>query len=201
MKKVVSLKQNMAKSFPQDPEQEFFYGSAKVHKIVINNFPPFQHILWAIGMLFYNLAKFLVPFLSPLTEDNFTVKDSFSVSKEMVDLNPDCLLAILDVGSLFTNIPVEKTIDNIINDLFCITDKVHSLEKNKLKQPLTIPIFEGFFVFDNKNQSDGVIMGSPLGPRFHNACLHHYKKKGGSQIVSLIFNLKYLDDMLMIFFL
>ena len=100
----------------------------------------------------------------------------------MVDLNPDCLLAILDVGSLFTNILVEKTIDNIINDLFCITDKVHSLEKNKLKQPLTIPIFEGFFVFDNKNQSDGVIMGSPFGPRFHNACLHITKKKGALKL-------------------
>ena len=34
-------------------------------------------------------------------------------------------MASLDVESLFTNIPLEETIDNIINDLFLRTDKVH----------------------------------------------------------------------------
>ena len=31
-----------------------------------------------------------------------------------------------DVESLFTNILLEKTIENIINDLFSATDKVHN---------------------------------------------------------------------------
>ena len=37
-------------------------------------------------------------------------------------------MASLDVESLFTNIPLDKTSDNMINDLFLATDEVHNYE-------------------------------------------------------------------------
>ena len=40
------------------------YGSAKLHKHIIDNCPSFWPILSAIGALTYNFAKFLVPILS-----------------------------------------------------------------------------------------------------------------------------------------
>ena len=42
------------------------YGSPKVHKPVINNYPKFCPILSSIGTPTYKLAKFLVSILSPL---------------------------------------------------------------------------------------------------------------------------------------
>ena len=67
---------------------------------------------------------------------------------------------------LFTNIPLEETIDNIINDLYLSTEKVHNFEKHELKQLLMFAAFESFFVFDGEYyiQVDGVAMGSPFGP-------------------------------------
>ena len=59
-------------------------------------------------------------------------------------------MASLDVESLFTNIPLEETIDNMINDLFLTTDKVHNCEREELKQLLTFADYESFFIFDGE---------------------------------------------------
>ena len=89
-------------------------------------------------------------------------------------------MASLDVESQFTNIPLEETIDNIINDLFLTTDKVHNFEREELKKLLTFAAYESFFIFDGEyyTQIDGVAMGSPLGPTLANAFLCHFEKSG-----------------------
>ena len=53
------------------------YGLGKVYKETKNGLPPFHPILSAIGMPTYKLAKFLLPFLMPLTQNEHTVTDSF----------------------------------------------------------------------------------------------------------------------------
>ena len=82
----------------------------------------------------------------------------------------------LHVESLFTNIPLEETIENI-NDLFLATHKVHNFEREKLEQLLNFATYELLFIFDGEyyTQIDGVAMGSPLGPTLGNAFLCHFK--------------------------
>ena len=63
----------------------------------------------------------------------FTVQDSFSFSREVIDLNFSCLLADLGIESLFTNTISEETIDNIMNDLFRTANRVYSFKKDELK--------------------------------------------------------------------
>ena len=46
------------------------YGLPKIHKLDC----PIRPILSAIGTVNYNIAKFLVPILSPLTSNDYTVK-------------------------------------------------------------------------------------------------------------------------------
>ena len=75
-------------------------------------------ILLDIGTPTYDLAKFLVPILKPLTENDYTVHDSFSFASEVCKFNSKNLMASLDAEIQFTNIPLEETIDNLINDLF-----------------------------------------------------------------------------------
>ena len=82
------------------------------------NCPSFRSILLAIGTPTYDLAKFLVPILKPLTENEYTVHDSFSFASKVSKLNAKNLVASLNVESLFSKIPLEETVDNMINDLF-----------------------------------------------------------------------------------
>ena len=61
--------------------------------------------------------EFLVPVLSPLTINDYTVKDSFSFVKEVVNFDHSLFMASLDVESLFTNFPIDETIKNAVIDL------------------------------------------------------------------------------------
>ena len=109
-------------------------------------------------------------------------------------------MASLDVESLFTNIPLEETIDNISNDLFLTTDKVHNFEREELKQLLTFAAYESFFIFDGEyyTQIDDVAMGSPLGPTLANAFLCHFEKSGFQNALQKFYQM-FTKGMLMTF--
>ena len=98
------------------------YGSAIVHKTIIDWLPPFRPILSAIGTPTYRLAKFLVPVLSYITQNEFTVKDSFPFVDEILTQNSDTYMVILDVDALFTNTPLDETIDICVKKRFKTPD-------------------------------------------------------------------------------
>ena len=89
------------------------YGLAKVHKQLINC-PPFRPILLAIVTPTYNIAKFLIPIFKPLTTNDYMLKDTFEFSRDILNQNPNLFMASFDVDSLFTNIPLDETINIII---------------------------------------------------------------------------------------
>ena len=60
-----------------------FYGSAKVHKSLKNVLPPIRPIHSVIGTPTYKPPKFLVPILSDITQNEFTVQDSFTFVDEI----------------------------------------------------------------------------------------------------------------------
>ena len=113
-------------------------------------------------------------------------------------------MASLDVESLFTNIPLDKTIDNIINGLFLTTDKVHNFEREELKQLLTFAAYESFFIFDGEyyTQIDGAAMRSPLGPTLANVFLCHFEKKWltecTAELLPSVYK-RYVDDIFVTF--
>ncbi len=59
------------------------YGLPKIHKPGC----PIRPILSVIITFNYNLAKFFVPLLSSLTTNQFTIKNSYSFVKELLDTN------------------------------------------------------------------------------------------------------------------
>ena len=59
-----------------------------------------------------------MPILELLTNNEFTVKDSFRFGEETVDQQTDISMGSLDVDSLFTNIPLEESIEVFSNELF-----------------------------------------------------------------------------------
>ena len=88
--------------YPSGTNLGILYGLPKVHKA---NWP-IRPILSAVNTPNYLLAKYLVPNLTPLTKNDFTVHSSFEFAKEIVEINARGLhMASFDVTSLFTNIP------------------------------------------------------------------------------------------------
>ena len=94
------------------------YGLGKIHKEPCNGIPPFRPILSAIGTPTYNLAKLLLKFLTPSTANEFTVIDLFYFAEDISQQDSNLHMASLDVDSLFTNIPLEETIDICVDNLY-----------------------------------------------------------------------------------
>ena len=138
--------------------------------------------------------------MSPLTSNEFLVHDPFSFADEVSSFCPDHFMASLDAKSLFTNIPLNEVIDICIDDLFCDTNMIHNLDRNDMRELLTLAAYELHFIFDQVmcRQINGVAVGSPLGPILPNA-FYIILKNSGSQDAPLIFYPKSLKHMLMIF--
>ena len=172
-------KDELLKICPVGSRPGILYGNPKVHKPVVDNMPKFRPILSAINTPGYNVAKFLIPILEPLTRNEFTVKDSFSFAKEITKYDSSLFMASLDVESLFTNIPLKETVNNCVSDLHNKNLYNGKLNKSDLFKLLETATSESSFIFDFLlyKQIDGVAMGSPLGPTLANAFLCHYEKE------------------------
>ena len=64
------------------------------------------------------IAKHLVPILEPIKTNKFTIKNSFKFAREIIEQDSRLFMASLDVESLFTNIPLEETINIFCDTLF-----------------------------------------------------------------------------------
>ena len=89
--------------------------------------PPLHPILSAIGTCLCNFAKFFVPILKEFTINEYTVKDSFSFSNEIRNKSTSLYMASFDIQSLFTNIPLDETIDICLELLFNKKRKVKGM--------------------------------------------------------------------------
>ena len=107
------------------------YGLCKVHKDIIENCPQFLPILSAINTPTYKLVR--VPILKSLTGNKYTVKGSFAFAEEIVEQISEFFMGNLDFDSLFTNIPLEETINICTNALFENTEKVEVYQKYNLR--------------------------------------------------------------------
>ena len=148
---------------PVGSRPSILHGSGKIHKETHNGLPPFCPILSAIDTPTYKLAKFLLKFLTPSTANEYTIVDSFHFAEEICQQDSNLHMAILDVDSLFTNIPTDETIDICVDNLYNDNQNPPNIPKQDFRNLLNIATTESFFMFNNKyyKQVDGVAMGSP----------------------------------------
>ena len=111
-------------------------------------------------------------------------------------------MASLDVESLFTNIPLEETINISCDSLFSNEAKINNFNRNDFEKLLRMALQNNFFNFDGKiyKQNDGGAMGSLLGPRL---LMHFYvfMNRYGSMTSLKILNLSITEDMWMTYLL
>ena len=155
------------KLYPSGSVPVRIYGTPKMHKFSFSDsFPKLRPIVWSIGTFNYNLTRFLCDLLSPLVPNDYSCKDTFSFVSQIKNANlSKKFLVSYNVTSLFTNIPLQETIDIAINVIFN-----HNLNPNitkiELKKLFLFPISQTRFVFNSNfyNQINIVAIGSPLAP-------------------------------------
>ena len=139
------------------------YDSLKKHKASVENCLPLQSILSALKIPTYELVKFLVPFLKPLTTNKFNIKDSIHFAEEIVDQQSDFLMGSLDVDSQFTNIALEETIEICTNEPFKESETIEGLSRFDFQVLLSQATKDLHFTFDRTlyKHINGVVMVLP----------------------------------------
>ena len=159
------------------------HGLPKIHK-EYNNIPKFRPIVDTTGTPHYSAGKFLTNLLNPLAMNEFTLKDSFDAVNKIKNI-PSHLFddrynyVSFDMESLFTNVPIKRTIDVILKPIYI--DKVIStnLKKRSIKKPLLDTCTKTSFTFYGViyEQKDGVSMGSSLGHLLANVIMTDLEEK------------------------
>ena len=190
--------------YPSGSASAHIYGTLKTQKFSSSDsFPKLHPIVSSIGTFNYNLARFLCDLLSPLVPNDYSCKDTFSFASQIKNANlSKAFLVSYDVASLFTNIPLQETIDIVINLIFNHNSNLN-VTKEELKKLFLSAISQTHFIFNSKfyNQTDGVAKSSPLAPVLANIFMGFYESKWLKEynLNKPKFYLRYVDDILAAF--
>ena len=179
------------------------YGTPKMRKLSIDSFPKLRPIVSSIGTFNYNLARFLCDLLSPLVPNDYSCKDTFSFVSQIKNANlSKNFLVSYDVTSLFTNIPLQETIDIAINLIFNHNPNLN-ITRKELKKLFLFATSQTHFIFNSNfyNQIDGVAMGSPLASVLANTFMGFHESKWLNEYIlnKPKFYFRYIDDILAAF--
>ena len=177
------------------------YGMAKIHK----DGCPLRPVVSMIGTAEYKLAKYLDNLIKPNIPNQYmlgSTNELLSVLDNFEDkINENQFMVSFDVVSLFTNVPLDKSID-------IAADYVYS-EGNQNKPAYSKDIFKqllkfatgGIFAFNGRylKQIDGVTMGSPLGPTLANIFLADMEKEWMKVEFAPLLYRRYVDDIICVF--
>ena len=160
------------KIYPTSSRPGLFYGTAKVHKMAEGSRNidelPVRPIVSSIGTATYATSKYLADLLAPLAKSQYTV-DSTKAFIERIrnkSIDDEYDMVSFDVTSLFTNVPLDFTIDIILKKIYREKKIKTKLKKEEMRELLNTCTKDMHFTFNGKiyKQNDGVCMGNPLGP-------------------------------------
>ena len=182
------------------------YGLPKIHKPNFAEKFQFRPIFAAYNTPGFGLAKYLVPILSPLTSNEYTVQNSRKFGEDISKISSNqYYMASFDVDSLFTNVPLRETINICLQALFVNpTDTVCGLTKKFFTTLLELSVLNSFFIFNNQlyKQVEGLGMGLPLGPTFANIFMCYHEQiwlRDCPDSFRPVFYRRYVDDTFLLF--
>ena len=129
--------------YPSGSSPGKFYGTAKIHKVPRNgniDQLPIRPIVSNLNTATYQLAKHLSKILSPLRESEYTIKSTrhFMEIIKHKKVPEGFQMVSFDVKSLFTNVPLETTIDIILRRIYTNHELTTSLTKKERKELLLL---------------------------------------------------------------
>ena len=189
--------------YPSSNQPARLYGTAKTHKfenlkdISVEKLK-FRPIIDQTGTFTYNTAKVISDYLRPLCKNEYSINDTQKFPEMLSSIPPlqdDEEDVSYDVESLFTNIPIQETIDYIIKEIY-INKKLEPICSKLIFSRLLMKLAtECTFKINNKfyKQVDGCTMGGPLSVTFSDI----YMAKLENEVVvpiKPIFYKRYVDD-------
>ena len=142
--------------------------------------------------------------LNPLTINNHQLKDSFDAAQRIKTIpndlyNDGYVLVSFDVVSLFTNVPLKRTVDIILRRIYEEKQITTNLKKRTLKKLIMDTCSKTAFTCCGKiyEQYEGVSMGASLGPVLANIIMTELEQKIVDQLISddiIKFYGRYVDD-------
>ena len=188
-------------------DKKVTHGTPKIHK-TYELLPKFRPIIDTTGSPYHGVGKFLSSLLNPLTQNDFTVKDSFDAATRIKDIptelfEEEYVYVSFDVESLFTNVPLKETVDIILDRVYNNNQIQTKLSKRSLKKLILDSCRKTTFSFNSVlyEQVDGVSMGACLGPVLANIILTELEKVKVQPLIDsglLKFYIRYVDDTLVL---
>ena len=166
---------------------------------------PLRPILSMTGSSHHELGKWLASLLQPVLErfSSHCISDSFTFAKTMqnLDIDPNVFMCSFDVSSLFTNVPLDETIKICSEALYDQSNSRPVIPKDVFVELMKSATSSVEFSFNSTmyKQTDGVAMGSPLGPALANIFVGYYEEKLFSQTQKPPTYFRYVDDTFAIF--
>ena len=175
------------------------YGLPKIHKTDI----PLRPISSSTNLPCYTLSKHIGDILKRIISPDYNIKNSQILKAKLEDiiLEQDDILVSFDAVSLFTNIPTNLAIRNIMDNWTTIS-KHTDIPKQKFLKILNFCLIDNnYFIFDSKTytQTYGMPMGNPLSPTIADIVLDKLLDQTYTELekhnIKIKFLVKYVDDM------
>ena len=135
------------------------------------------------GSSHYELSKWLASLLQPVLKRFSThcIRDSFTFADAIHNLKDsyNLFMCSFDISSLFTNVPLEETVNISLDALYCDDSNAQPFISKAVFIELMKSATPGVeFNFNDimYKQTDGVAMGSPLGPALANIFVGFYEE-------------------------
>ena len=180
------------------------YGLCKVHK----EGHPMRPVVSMIGTPEYKLVKFLDVFIKLNIPKDFMLNSTSEFIEKLQLYSPrgDETMVSFDVSSLFTNVPLNETIDIVIDRVYSNDAVITPPIKRTVFRKMLVLCSRGMFVYNGDwyEQIDGVAMGSPLAPTLANMfladieCRLPMNKQNSPQNFPKLY-LRYVDDTFCLF--
>ena len=112
-----------------------FYGAAKISNDDNVEKLPIRPIISNIGTAAYHLAKYLSKLISPLSSSEYTVSSTknFVRNIQTIKVPRGYHMVSFDVKSLFTNVPLEYTIDLVLKRIYDNGERSTSIIRSEMK--------------------------------------------------------------------
>ena len=141
---------------------------------------PMCPIVSSIGTYNYDLAKYLVTILKPISKNNSSVKDSFAFVDwiKTKQNSGGGIMCSFDISSLFTNVSIDETIEICIKKLYA-SPNPPKFPKSVLRKLLQFATKKSHFTFNGNyyDFADGMAMGSPLAPVLADIFMINFEEK------------------------
>ena len=181
------------------------HGLPKTHK-TFQSIPKFRLIIDTTNTPPHYVGKFLAGLLNPLTLNQYSLHDSFDAANAIKSIPPELFsqgykFVSFNVESLFTNVPLHRTI-NIVLDLIYNKKLIDTgSRKHTLKKLILDSCTKTIFSCNGTlyEQLDGVSMSSSLGPVLANIILSEFENIIVTELVNsgaIKFYRSYVDTLL-----